>query len=460
MKNVKGRLRRGRNYLFIALVFFITACTTFLDDEKFTGLPHSLRYMSVDSYRIGDDYVSITPTVMGGENAVFEIASIEGPSSEDVLNASFTIDAQRGNVNIKEYCKLLPGDYSLDIKVTNPAGAEVFADAFKFSAIQVAPDKLRYIPSLYSFYSNSTGDKTAVANVNGGGPYVFSMDDPLNYFTINELTGEITKEAIVEIGDDDKLLRKFDVNVANEIGSHTETKAVTIEIIGANVGKVSYNAEYNSPNAISLGLVNSAAFTFSGAYSTIIHDEEYTTELNKSVNGPVYKGNRHANTWHATSVPLVMDESGNGEKENSLFLSFKTSANTTECVSIVVSDPIDLDNAKSAYAEIVAYKRYIDNNFNQQFSLLICEDELYNNDDAFATSWTVMSENIAPGMLPYSNPISESKLTEGGTQTFTIPHELTGKKVRLALKAVHLNPELGKIGREAFVYKWQVRAKY
>ncbi|WP_430817241.1 hypothetical protein [Carboxylicivirga sp. RSCT41] len=460
MKNVKGRFRRGRNYLLIALVFFIAACTTFLDDEKYTGLPHSLRYMPVDSYRIGDDYVSATPTVMGGENAVFEIASVEGPSPDEVLNASFAIDAQNGNINIKEYCQLLPGDYSLDIQVTNPAGTEVFADVFNFSAVQVAPDKLRYIPSLYSFYSTATGDMTAAASVNGGGPYVFTMDDPLNYFTINELTGEITKEAIVEIGDDDKLLQTFDVSVSNEMGTHTESKAVTIEIIGANVGKVAYNAEYNSPNAVNLGLVNSTASTFAGTYSATVNGEEYTTELSQSINGPVYKGNRHTNTWHATSVPVVMDVSGNGEQENSLFLSFKTSTNTTECVSIVVSDPIDLNNAQSAYAEIVAYKRYIDNDFNQQFALLVCDDEQYNSDDAFATEWTVMSENIAPGMLPYSNPISESKLTEGGTQAFNIPGELTGKKVRLALKAVHLNPELGKIGREAFVYKWQVRAMY
>jgi len=458
MKNVKERFRTGERYLLMVMLFSIAACTTFLDDEKYTGLPHSLRYMPIDTYRIGDDYVSIAPTVMGGENARFTISSIAGPSSEEVLNASFSIDAQNGNINIKEFCNLLPGNYSLDVEVKNASGNKVFNNAFSFTAEQVPPTKLNYVPSLYSFYASELGDKTSVASVNGGGPYLFTMDDPLNYFSIDELTGSIAKEAVVEIEEDDKLIQTLDVTVANELGKHTQSKAVTIEIIGSNVGKVAFNAEYKIANAVSLGLVNAYASTLTGVYSDVIMEQEYSTELNE--NGPVYKGNRHTNTWHAYGAPIKKDVSANGNIENELFLSFKTASSTTECVSMVVSEAINLKAAKSAYAEIVAYKRYIDNDFNQRFELLICDDEAYDANNVFDNSWELISENIAPGMLPYSNPILESKLLDEGSQSFDIPNELLGKKIRLALKAVHLNPDLGKIGREAFVYKWQVRAMY
>ena len=459
MKKDKKRYLWSKLMIPLALIF-ITACTTFLDDEKYSGVPHSLRYMPIDAYHIGDDYVSIQPTVMGGENATFEIVSITGPSAEDVLNTSFSINNENGIINIKEFCRILPGSYSLNVKVSNSFGSEVFENAFSFDAIQVAPSKLSYTPSLYSFYGSSLGDLTSAANVNGGGPYTFSMQDPFNYFTIDENSGQISKIAEVEVGEDSKIIKTYDVSVSNQLGDYTAPKAVTIEIIGANVGKLAYNAELKEPNAVDIGLINSSAFTYAGIYTDIVNEEEYSTILTESVNGPIYKGNRYTNSWHVAPWNVEMDESGSGDLINTLFLSFKTSTNTTECVSMAVSDSIDLEGASSAYSEIVAYKRYVDNDFNQRFALLVCEDELYNEEEPFETPWTTLSSNFAPGMLPYANPIKESELNNNGTQAFDIPAELVGKKIRLALKAVHLNPDLGNIGREAFVYKWQVRAMY
>ncbi|MBR8534497.1 hypothetical protein KDU71_02915 [Carboxylicivirga sediminis] len=462
MENGKKRFNWKQLLLPVTLLFFVTACDTFLDDEKYAGVPHSLRYMSIDTYHIGDDYVSVTPTVMGGEGAIFTIESIDGPASDEVKASSFSIDSNKGNINIKEYCRLLPGEYSLAVKVSNPSGSEVFEDAFAFTAVQVQPSKLSYVPSLYSFYGTSTGDLTSPANVNGGGPYTFSLDDPFNYFAINELTGEIEKIAEVDVADDSKLIKTYDVGVVNELGSYNAPKAITIEIIGANVGKLTYNAEYKTPNEVSLGLINSSASTLAGSYTDVVNEEDYTTELSESTNGPIFKGNRFTNSWHVATAPVVMDQTGGGEKVNTFFLSFKTASSTTECVSIVVSDAIQLEGAISAYAEIAAYKRYIDNDFNQRFALLVCDDEAYNEEEPFASPWFEIEANIAPGMLPYSNPIKESSLLAAGegTQAFDIPVEYVGKKVRMALKAVHLNPELGNLGREAFVYKWQVRAKY
>lgn len=462
MKNAKKRCGWKQVFIPIALLLFVTACTTFLDDEKYSGVPHSLRYMPIDKYQIGDDYVSVTPTVMGGEGAIFEIESIDGPSSDEIKQSSFSINSEKGNINIKEFCRLLPGDYSLSIKVSNPSGSEVFENAFTFNAIQVIPSKLSYVPSLYSFYGTSTGDLTSPANVNGGGPYTFSLEDPLNYFSINEATGEIEKIAQVDVAEDGKLIKTYDVSVANELGSYQASKALAIEIIGAKVGKLAFNAEYKEANAVSYGLLNSTASTYVGTYTDTVNEEEYTTSLSEAINGPIFKGNRYSNTWHVFSSPVVMDLTGGGAKEDQLFLSFKTASSTTECVSIVVSEPIELAGASSAYAEIAAYKRYIDNDFNQRFALLICEEEAFNQDDMFATPWEVVRDNIAPGMLSYSNPIKESSLLKvgEGTQLIDLPSELLGKKVRMALKAVHLNPSLGNIGREAFVYKWQVRAMY
>lgn len=460
MKKRKEWYRYLHYCMVSTLLLFVVSCTTFLDDEKYVGEPHSLRYMQIDNYRIGDNYVSITPTVMGGENATFEIESVEGPVSDEILKESFSINSQEGNINIKEFCGLISGRYSLDVKVTNSYGSKIFENAFGFNATQVEPSKLRYVPSLYSFYGPLTGNYTSPASANGGGPYLFSMNDTQNYFSINEETGVITKEAVVALGEDDVITRTFDIEVSNEIGTHTEHQAVTIELIGANVGKLAFNMEYTESNTVDLGIINGEASTYIGTYADIVNGEDYTTILSTSVNGPIYKGGRHANSWHSAPSSVVMDKSGGGDTETKLFLSFKTSSSTTECVSMVVTDTISLDVALSAYTEIQAYKRFIDNDFNQRFALLVCADDEYIEDDMFATPWTVLSENIAPGMLPYSNPIKESELYENGKQAFDLPADLLGQKVRLALKAVHLNPSLGNIGREAFIYKWQVRAKY
>lgn len=445
--------------LIVLLGLSMFSCTTFLDDEKYDGPPHSLRYMSIDDYSIGDDYVSVRPTVMGGEGAKFSISKIDGNSPEDVLNTSFSINENEGNINIKEFNNLLPGTYSLDISVQNSVGSAVFSNAFSFNAIQVVPTQLRYVPSIYSFYGSVSGNVTSPANVNGGGPYTFSMNDPLNYFSINEANGEVTKEAIVEIGDNEKIIKRIDVTVQNDLGEYLAEKALTIEIIGQNVGRLFFNMEYSTPNNVILGIINGDVSTYTGVVTETINNEEYTTTLNEATNGPVYKGNRHQNTWHAQPSNIVMDVSGDNSTESQLFLSFKTVSSTTECISMVVTDPVDLSLVTTAYTEIAAYKRYIDNDFNQRFTLMACAEEDYVVDDMYASNWIVINENIAPGMLAYSNPIKESKIYSDGTQLFDIPNELIGKQVRLALKAVHLNPSLGKLGREAFIYKWQIRAK-
>jgi len=459
LRKIKSVGRSTAIALVSMLGLAMFSCTTFLDDEKYEGPPHSLRYMAISDYSIGDDYVSIRPTVMGGENAIFSIANIQGDSPEDVLNTSFSINEKEGNINIKEFNSLLPGTYSLDIRVSNIEGAAVFEDAFSFNAVQVVPTQLRYVPSVYSFYGSETGDVTSPAMVNGGGPYTFSMDDPLNYFDINVDNGEITKDVVVEIGDDEKIIKTIAVTVQNALGEYLQEKALSIELLGANIGRLFFNMEYSTPNNVNLGLINGIVSTYEGVVTEEINEELYTTTLTEATNGPVYKGNRHQNTWHAQATSVLMDVTGSNVKENQLFLSFKTVSSTTECISMVVTEPVDLSQVTSAYTEIVAYKRYIDNDFNQRFVLLACAEEEYVADDMYASNWTVINENIAPGMLKFSNPIKESKLYSDGTQLFDVPDELVGKNVRLALKAVHLNPALGNLGREAFIYKWQVRAK-
>jgi len=446
-------------FTLISLGLYMFSCTTFLDEQRYDGPPHSLKYMSISDYYIGDDYITVKPTVMGGELATYRITNIEGPAPEEVLTESFSINEQQGNINIKEFNNLSIGTYSLDVEVKNTHGSTIFENAFSFSAKQAVPTEVRYTPSIYSFYGHSQNDVTNKASVNGGGPYAFSMNDPLNHFSINETDGVITKDAIIEIGDDEKIIKSFDVGVSNELGSYLAQDAVVIEIIGANINPLVYNMEYSTPNISSLGLLNGIASTYIGEVTEELDGEEYTVNLTEGVNGPIYKGNRHQNTWHAQASNIVLDESGDGQTSSELFLSFKTSSSKTECISIVVSDSINLSESTSAYTEIKGYKRFIDNDVNQRFELLICSEDSYNTDDVFESDWQTVNANFAPGMLPYANPIKESSLTNDGTQEFDIPSEFLGTKVRLAIKAVHLNPSLGNLGREAFIYKWQIRAK-
>jgi len=129
-----------------------------------------------------------------------------------------------------------------------------------------------------------------------------------------------------------------------------------------------------------------------------------------------------------------------------------------ECLAMAVTDSINLSGAKSsAYTEIVGWKKYIDNNVNQQLVLMVCDNALYNAENPSAMEWTILNENIAPGLIQNPNPVKESDLTANGTQIIDIPQEFWGKKIRMALLARHLNPALGNLGREPFIYKWQVR---
>ncbi|MBI9065546.1 MAG: hypothetical protein JEZ14_26415 [Marinilabiliaceae bacterium] len=113
----------------------------------------------------------------------------------------------------------------------NAFGSAVFEDAFQFSAVQTAPTELRYLPSLYSFYGSEIGNATQMPLVKGGGPFTFSMDDPIGTFSIDETSGIITKVDAFEVGDDDKIIKTFDVGVANEKGDFLAEDVVTIQLL-------------------------------------------------------------------------------------------------------------------------------------------------------------------------------------------------------------------------------------
>ncbi|TLX75772.1 hypothetical protein E9993_09465 [Labilibacter sediminis] len=460
-------LLNNKNKLWYVIIFIIgggtfSRCTTFLDDSKYSGPPTSLRYMSVDTLSIGSEFVTLRPTVLGGENATFSLDWVQGPGSEEILSEafiseSFSIDESDGYITVNEFSQLEPGFYSFDVKVSNPAGSDVFPGVFSFEAKKVAPTKIKYIPSIYSFYSDEVGVSTDAAFVNGGGPYSFVLDDPLNYFSIDPETGSITKDQVVDVDPGDPLEKVYDVSVSNELGSYTQNDAITIEIIDPTMGKIVHNNELTTPSVTNLGLLNAHAISIYGEYTATINDEEYTTTLVQGVNTGGYKGSRHYNIWHSYGLDIKLDRTGNGAKENRQFLSFKTASSKTECVAWVVTDSIDLTNATSATTEIQAYKRFIDNDFNQRFALLICDNADYVEGE-IDPIWYEMEYNIAPEMLKWASPFSESDL-QNGRQEFEIPFEFLGKKVRLALQAEHLNSSLGNLGRETYIYKWQVRAK-
>ena len=457
---MKGNVKWINIALVFIIGFMLSGCTEFLDEEKYTGAPQSLSYMQMDVYNIGDEYVSVQPTVLGGENATFSITSASGPVDESIILDAIEVSEDGGIISINEFSALLPGSYSVDVQVSNAYGSEVFTDAFLFNAVQVAPTKVKYLPSIYSFYYDEIDVRTEEAYVKGGGPYSFELDDPLNHFSIDVETGAITKEQVVDVDDQDQIITKiFDVSVSNELGNHTEADAITIEIIGKNVGKLIYNNELAASSIASKGLLNAKSFSFYGDYTAMVNGEEYTTTLVEGTNTTGYKGSRYYNAWHSYPANIKLDQTGSGEVESRQFLCFKTASSKTECVSMVVTDSIDLTNATSATTDILAYKRYIDSDINQRFGLLICDNETYDAENPSRTNWTEIEHNIAPGMLSWKSPFVESKLYGEGRQEFEIPLEFVGKTIRLALIAEHLNASINNLGRETFIYKWQVRAK-
>ncbi len=462
--------------IYLGLISLLLA-TIFISCDKeesygtYVGVPSDLRYseMVEGSYIVGEGYVSQAPTLFTNGEISYEIVNITSTTDLplETMMESINIIENEGIIRILPYSNLLEGTYNLDIKVTNPSGSTTFDGVYSFSAITGQPNHLSYSPSIISVFSNELGEVSKKPQVTGGGPYNYILKTETENFAIDAETGIISYTTDLLLGSQDKVVKELFVEVSNSVGDFTSLTPYYVEVIGSSLGKLSYIMEFTEPSSVSYGVVNCDIVNYYGEITTTINEEPYTTTLNTEINGPKWNGNEktipYNNVFFNDLFRIKYDVTGGGKVVESPTLGMSTTNTSTEAISLVSLPVVDLTSLTEAYINIEGFKRYIDEDSNQQLELMITKEEDFNTEDNFDSNWTMLDPNIAPLLLQISGTTAkESEIKNSGSSTTIIPSEFLGLRVKIALKGVYLKPTKeggSNLGREYHISKLEVRTK-
>ncbi|WP_281612896.1 hypothetical protein [Flammeovirga sp. SubArs3] len=447
--------------LLLLSILLLGACQK-EENSFYVGVPKDLRYVGIGEYYCGEAFTTDQPSVFtGGEEVIFTLLDVKSDDYEgEDLMENFRIQSRTGIITIRDFNDLSVGRYTIDVEVKNSMGATSFTDILDFTADQIAPQDIIYMPNIYSFYGDDTEIETNRPHVKGGGPYSFRLTEHTDIFSIDEELGRVKLTNNFPIEDDQIEVFEIGIEVANTLGELVKDAAVTIEIIGKNVGQLFYNAISFLGTPTSYGLQNAVHHTTYGVVEKEIDGEAYITELNDEDNGPAYTGGLWRRAWAGVAFNFENEDGFVNEKIVKGYWSWNQ-----ESRGDLISDVIDLSYAdEEGYLDITGFWRYTGGaqNLNQHLGVMICKQSEYNEDAPETSNWTVLANDISEDLMPFpsgTTTINERLLREEGNVQVSIPSNFLKEEVRVALRADFFNPELGGLARRFYIYQMQVRGK-
>ncbi|ANQ52728.1 hypothetical protein MY04_5396 [Flammeovirga sp. MY04] len=449
-----------KKYFIQLLSLYLLFSCTQEDNGLYVGPPKDLRYAGVADYECGDYYTTYQPSVFtGGEEATFGLTSVTSQSGENIaLENNFSISSQTGIITFLEYNNLLPGNYTFDVNVKNSMGEVNFPNVLSFTAHQAAPKNMIYVPHIYSVFGNELDFNSEIPRTKGGGPYTFSLHNHKDIFSIDEALGTVQLSQEYTIGDEETEVFSLDISIQNAKGDLLKEEAMFIELLGKNVGKLLFHGISFQGTEDSYGLENMVTEPHYGSVTKELLGQEYTTEITEEVSGPVFASNMWRRAW--AGIPFQV-RNENGVINDDIFIGYWSWEE--ESRNFLITDTIDLtDFEKSAYVSTTGMWRYNGGAMNDNQHLMvavIAADEL---DLASPTTsnWEILDNDISDRFYQYpSGIIEEAELKANGTVQVDIPAAYLGKKIKVALVADFLNPEIGSLSRRFYVHQLQVRAQ-
>ncbi|BDD07378.1 hypothetical protein [Aureibacter tunicatorum] len=484
MKNLLFTFR-GVFLLGIAALSFLFSCNHEKDDwEVYAGIPKDLRYTMVDNYLCGDYYESSEPSVFVGKaGATFEIIGGSATNGGSFNQEAFMIMPNSGQIILKNYNPLSPGDYAVDVRVTNAEGSSDFIGAFRFTAMPQAPSGISYYPYNYSAYlSESDFFITETPQLKGGGPYTFKLTDNYNnLFSIDEATGEISfDESEASVSDTGYKSYELEVHVTNPIGEAQQPYACKIELVGDQALKKIYTLESALANASDLGMRNALSYTVLGKYTKVydmpddvddsdnsVEPEKYVTTLKDPDSAPNYQQGWWYNAWHGYPESYDMDVThgqSQVEMRECYPIGIRTLNRDVELVSYLVTDEIDLtEYNEKAQLIINGYYIWRSSTSNQFFGVFIIPADQYDADNPEESKWEEIIEDVTVPHFYYHDiqkgtPVKESEIYANQFVT-DLDNKYLSTKFRVAIRAEKLDKDKGSMNRSVFVNECTVRAK-
>ncbi|WP_338238654.1 hypothetical protein [Persicobacter diffluens] len=470
-------------FLSVLLLSVTIACNR--EDEFRAEHPKNLQYASITDYSIGDLFISPQPSIEGGGNMTFSIVGFSGPEGlDDERMASYiSIVPETGEIILAEYCQLVEGAYSLDIKAENSKGNETFPKAFNLIANMSEANGINYTPSIVSIRGKDVDFKTNPAQVKGGGNFTFAFSEPQEYLQIDPQTGQISLISEVAIGDDDFISQKIGVIAENELGESYNANAIEIEVIGNNVGAILYNLEMGSHQRTDPGFLNGGSQIFMDEYSFEYDGTPGTVELNNG-SYSYTPANGFRFQWYSQELAVT------NELEEEVFEKlalFHPSNGNNNTVSYLFTDAIAIpDELKGAYIDLMGYSMAgkVLHEFGRLSLWAMEEVESFDEEEPEFSDLIMVSDFLQEKVCQYgrndskirisdlmrnwdefvddnNNNIPAGQTLNGGRSQHVLPAELVGKKVRLVMKMENFNPQIDGVsavrGRRYGFWKFQVR---
>ncbi|GJM60615.1 hypothetical protein [Persicobacter diffluens] len=459
-----------RRSLFWALAFCtFSRCASDVQIHPYEGVPEDLRYIPLlPDYEIisGHAYFSDPPSWRGGSQMQFALLE----NQDEILHENISVDSNSGVISLNDFNRLLPGEYQIGVQMKHQQQGDwqVFPEAYAVRIGQGPVSGLKYSPSTYSIYADDVTDATAMPGVRGGGPYQFRFPDHYNgAYQINETTGVISLKVAEEVSPDFVEEELLTVIVSNALDTITISPAITMERIGADIGRMIFQANHKIADRAQNGLINTHSYTYTGDYTTVLKWEE-EGQLKEMDYSTTLLGAEEAGNplWHYCWFGRMKRDS-NGEE---IQLAMSKAKSKNEGLNYLFTDAINLSaypGALTTYIKGTIFANAASWTTAEKYHslrLLVCRASEFNAEQPDLSAWSIVEENIIPDLLLVNGyndvafPIDAELYEEYGT-TYALPEAFQGQEIVLALQSVLMNPYDEAHDARPAIEKWEIRAK-